>query len=447
MLTPDLLLINGMLLPEPGSAACLDPGYVAIREGRIMDLGPMSALGAARGREVIDVGGGVVLPGLVNGHCHAAMALFRGLADDLPLLTWLNDHIFPAESRHVNPEMVSWCTRLAAAEMLLSGTTTVADGYFCMEEAARAFAEAGMRAVVAQGVIDFPAPGVPDPAGNIAIAARFIDGWLGRDPRITPAVFAHSPYTCSAHTLRAAKELARSRGVSLFIHVAETRGEQELIRDPLGSSPVRHLDALGVLDEGTVCVHCIWVDEADLEILARRGTSIVICPQSHQKLASGTAPLKAMLARGIAVGLGTDGAASNNSLDLFREMDVCAKVQKVQGLDPVAVRAGKVLEMATGLGAKVLNLAGQCGMLRPGALADLIVIDRKQPHLQPFHGPDLLVYAARGSDVRTVIVGGRLVVRERKLLTLDVKEIMFRVRRMAIENAGGEGRKEVDVSL
>lgn len=431
MLIPDLLLINGLLLPEPGTATSIDPGYVAIREGRVTDLGPMSALRAVQGREVIDARGGVVLPGLINGHCHAAMTLFRGLADDLPLMTWLNDHIFPAEARSVNPEMVYWCTRLAAAEMLLSGTTTVADGYFCMEAAARAFSDVGMRAVVAQGVMDFPAPGVPDPAGNIAAAARFIDGWLGRDPLITPAVFAHAPYTCSGKTLRGAKELARARGAPLFIHVAETRDEQALIRNPLGSSPVRHLDALGILDEGTICVHCVWADDEDLAILARRGTGIVICPQSHQKLASGTAPLGEMLARGLKVGLGTDGAASNNSLDLFREMDVCAKVQKVHSLDPVAVRAGQVLEMATGLGAKVLGLAGQCGSLRPGAPADLIVVDRERPHLQPFHGPGLLVYSARGSDVRTVIVNGRLVVRDGTLLTMDLEETLAKVRVMA----------------
>ena len=431
MLTPDLLLVNGMILPEPGHPACIDPGFVAVRAGRIAAIGPMAELAEARGGQVLDARGGVVLPGLVNGHCHAAMTLFRGLADDLPLLTWLNDHIFPAEARSVNAEMVYWCTRLAAAEMLLSGTTTVADGYFCMEAAAQAFSDAGMRAVAAQGVIDFPAPGVPDPAGNIAAAARFADGWLGRDPLITPAVFAHAPYTCSGQTLRAAKELARSRGVPLFIHVAETRGEQALIRDPQGPSPVRHLDGLGILDEGTVCVHCVWVDDEDLELLARRGATIVICPQSHQKLASGTAPLGEMLVRGLKVGIGTDGAASNNSLDLFREMDVCAKMQKVHSLDPVAVRAGRVLAMATGMGAKVLGLAGACGVLRTGALADLIVVDRQQPHLQPFHGPDLLVYSARGSDVRMVIVNGRLVVRDGKILTMDLAETMARVRRLA----------------
>ncbi|HBI14925.1 MAG TPA: amidohydrolase [Desulfobulbaceae bacterium] len=431
MLTPDLLLINGLLLPEPGTALCIDPGYVAIRAGRITAIGPMDELAVPRAVQVHDVRGGVVLPGLVNGHCHAAMTLFRGLADDLPLMTWLNDHIFPAEARAVNPEMVYWCTRLAAAEMLLSGTTTVADGYFCMEEAARAFSDVGMRAVAAQAVIDFPAPGVPDPAGNIAAATRFVDGWQGRDPLITPAVFAHSPYTCANQTLRAAKELARARGVPLFIHVAETRDEQSQIRDPQGPSPVSHLDALGILDEGTICVHCVWADETDLEILARRGAGVVVCPQSHLKLASGNALLKEMLGRGLAVGLGTDGAASNNSLDLFREMDVCAKVQKVHSLDPVAIRAGEVLAMATGTGARALGFAGQCGTLRAGALADLIVVDREQPHLQPFYGPGLLVYAARGSDVRTVIVNGRLVVSEGELLTLDLAETMTRVRRLA----------------
>jgi 5-methylthioadenosine/S-adenosylhomocysteine deaminase len=431
MLTADLLVINGFLLPEPGRPGHIEPGYVAIRDNRIVALGPMSELGDWQGREVINGGGGVVLPGLVNGHCHAAMTLFRGLADDLPLMSWLQDHIFPAEARSVNPEMVYWCSRLAAAEMLLSGTTCVADGYFCMDEAARAFAETGLRAVAAQGVIDFPAPGVPDPAENIAAAARFLDRWLGRDPLVTPAIFAHAPYTCSNRTLRAAKDLAVSRGVPFFIHVAETQGEQALIREPQGPTPVRHLDGLGVLDAATVCIHCVWADEGDLAILARRGAGVVVCPQSHQKLASGSAPVRELLALEIPVGLGTDGAASNNSLDLFREMDACAKVQKVRSLDPEAVGAGEVLAMATGQGAGVLGFGGQCGALRPGALADLIIVDRQQPHLQPFHGPELLVYAARGSDVRTVIVGGRMVVRDRKLLTLDLAETLARVRELA----------------
>ncbi|MDY0350671.1 MAG: amidohydrolase [Desulfobulbaceae bacterium] len=427
------MITDGFLLPEPGTDRVTERGYVAIRGSSIGAVGDMADLGTVRAREVVDAGGAVVMPGLVNCHCHAAMTLFRGLADDLALGEWLGEHIFPAESRHVNPEMVYWCSRLAAAEMLLSGTTMVADGYFFADAAARAFSETGLRAVAAQGVIDFPAPGVPDPADNVRVAARFLDAWHLRHRLVTPAVFAHSPYTCAPETLQRAKQEADRRGRLFFIHTAETQGEPSLIQDRRGASPVRHLDALGLLDPLTVCVHCVWVDEEDIAILARRGARAVLCPQSHLKLASGIAPFAALRAQGVVVGLGTDSAASNNSLDMFREMDVCAKVQKARTGDPVAAPAKTILRMATGEGAEVLGSGGWGGVLRPGAPADVILIDRNSPHLTPFYGPDLLVYGARGSDVRTVIVDGRPVVRDRRLLTADLDAVMARVRAFAAQ--------------
>ncbi len=430
-MTSDILITNALLLREPGVGEEIERGFVAVRAGRIERLGPMAGLGERPAVTTIDAGGALLMPGLVNTHCHAAMTLFRGLADDLELAVWLNDHIFPAEAAHVNPEMVYWCSKLAAAEMILAGTTLVADGYFFADQAARAFSETGLRAVAAQGVIDFPAPGVPEPAENIRAAARFIDERQDRHPLITPAVFAHSPYTCSPETLQKSKALARSRNVPFFIHVAETGQEQGRIAGARGDSPVRHLEALGILDEQTVCVHCVWVDEEDLDILARRNARVSICPQSHLKLASGMAPLAAMLERSITVGLGTDGAASNNGLDLFREMDICAKVQKIKTMDPVAVRAGDVLRLATGDGAAVLGFADRLGAIREGCLADLILVDLDRPHLQPFYGPDLLVYAAGGADVRSVIVNGKLIMHNRQLLTIDLDETMARVRDLA----------------
>ncbi|MDD3619998.1 MAG: amidohydrolase family protein, partial [Desulfobulbaceae bacterium] len=222
------MITDGFLLPEPGTDRVTERGYVAIRGSSIGAVGDMADLGTVRAREVVDAGGAVVMPGLVNCHCHAAMTLFRGLADDLALGEWLGEHIFPAESRHVNPEMVYWCSRLAAAEMLLSGTTMVADGYFFADAAARAFSETGLRAVAAQGVIDFPAPGVPDPADNVRVAARFLDAWHLRHRLVTPAVFAHSPYTCAPETLQRAKQEADRRGRLFFIHTAETQGEPSL---------------------------------------------------------------------------------------------------------------------------------------------------------------------------------------------------------------------------
>ncbi len=429
-MTPDILITNANILPEPGKTDFLANGYVSVVNGRIAATGPMDELSGLEADELIDARGGLVMPGLVNTHCHAAMTLFRGLADDLELVSWLNDHIFPAEAAHVHPDMVYLCSKLAAAEMVLSGTTLVADGYFYEESAARAFSETGLRAVAAQGIIDFPAPGIPDPGEAIHYADGFLEDWKERDPLIIPAVFAHSPYTCSAGTLQAAKELTEKYKVPLFIHVAEGPNEQAMIQDVQGDTPVRHLDALGILNERTVCVHCVWVDEEDIAILARRNARVSICPQSHLKLASGLAPLAPMIDRGVVVGIGTDGAASNNGLDLFREMDICAKAQKLRAMDPVAVRASKVLEMATCSGANVLGLP-DLGKIHKGARADCILVDLDRPHMQPFYGPDVLVYAAGGADVRTVIVNGKVIVRERNIVTVDLEETMADVRKMA----------------
>ena len=430
-MTRDIVIINAKIAAPDSPGGLLADHYVEIGAGRIQAMGPMAAFTPAAGARVIDAAGSLVMPGLVNCHNHAAMTLFRGLADDLPLLTWLEQHIFPAEARFVRPEMVYWCTRLAAAEMILSGTTTVADSYFYEDEAARAFVEAGMRAVAAQGVIDFPAPGVPDPAENVAAAARFVERWQGVD-LLTPAVFAHSPYTCSSRTLMGAKQLARDAGVPFFIHLAETGAEKKLLAGKWQGSPASYLHSLGLLDGQTVCAHAVWLDERDIALLAASGAAVVTCPESNMKLASGAAPLAALRAAGVRVGLGTDGCASNNDLDLFGEMDTCAKLQKVRDLDPVALRAGEVLAMATAEGAGLLGLA-DVGRVAPGMLADVIIIDLQQPHLTPFHAAANLVYAARGADVQSVIINGRLVMENRRILTFDVAETMEMVRRMAAE--------------
>jgi len=429
----DILIKNTMLLPlADGQEKLIANGFLSIKDGNIAVLGPMADIPAAiSAAKTIDGTGCLLMPGLVNTHTHAPMTLFRGLADDLPLMTWLNEHIFPAEANSVNPEMVYWCSKLAAAEMILAGTTTVADGYFLEDRGAQAFADSGLRAVVAQGVIDFPAPGVPDPAKNIAAAAQFIDRWQDRNDLITPAVFCHSPYTCSTNTLKHAKDLARQKNVKLFVHAAETKAEVDQLQEQYGTTPVRYLDSLGILDQDTVCVHCVWLDDEEIEILARRNASVSTCPQSNMKLGAGIAPLKELLSRKITVGLGTDGCASNNTLDIFQEMDRCAKLHKVKDLDPTALPAGQILQMATWRGAQVLGLQEKTGSLAPGKAADMILLDLQQPHLQPFYSQDLLVYAANGADVSTVIINGRLVVENRRILTSDVQEVMERVRELA----------------
>lgn len=427
----DLLITNCTILPDPANGTLTAPAFIAISNSQIIQTGPMSECPSHATGTVLDGQGQLAMPGLVNGHCHAPMTLFRGLADDLDLTTWLHDHIFPAEARAVCPEMVYWCAKLAAAEMLLSGTTTVADGYFYEDEVARACAEIGLRCVAAQAVIDFPAPGAEDPKRNIEGAARFLDRWQGRDPLITPALFAHSPYTCSNQTLQRAKALTRSYQVPLFIHAAETRAEHAQIAEPLADTPIGHLGALDILDPDTLCVHCVWTDAADLDLLASAGAAVVHCPQSNAKLASGRAPLHAMVKRGLRVGLGTDGAASNNSLDLFREMDFAAKVHKVGSCDPTAVPARQVLHMATQGGADALGLTTGLGTLAPGAPADLILLDVHHPQLQPLYSAHLLVYSGCAATVRTVIVNGQTVVHNRNLLTMDIQETCAQVRRLA----------------
>jgi 5-methylthioadenosine/S-adenosylhomocysteine deaminase len=405
---------------------------VEIRDGVVRWCGPEEDYPGPAPRHSLDAGGGLILPGLVNAHCHGAMVLFRGLADDLPLLEWLTEHIFPAEARWVNEEMVETCTLLAAGEMLLSGTTCVGEAYFCASGAARAYARAGMRAVVAQGVIDFPAPGVPRPEEALEVARGFLEQWQGADPLITPALFAHSPYTCSPETLAGVADLAREKGVAWFTHLAETAQEVEEVRSRYGATPGRHLESLGLLESLRAAVHGVWLDAQEVMLLARRGVALVHCPESNLKLASGLGRLAEWLAAGVTVGLGTDGPASNNDLDLWGELATAARLAKVAAHDPAVVPAAQALEMAWGGSARALGLEGVVGRLRPGWAGDLVVLNLAQPHLTPLHNiASALVYSARGGDVRHVVVRGRLVVRDRQVLTFDLPAVMERVQRMA----------------
>jgi 5-methylthioadenosine/S-adenosylhomocysteine deaminase len=359
------------------------------------------------------------------------MVWFRGLADDLPLKNWLADFIFPAEAAWLDPEKVYWGALAAAAEMIRGGITTVADGYFFESQVRRAFAEAGLRAVTAQGVVDFPAPGVPDPRDRLKLAADFLEsGSEFARQGITSAIFCHSPYTCGAETLMRAKELTRARGVPFFLHLAETRGEVEELSRRTGLSPAAHLDRLGVLDEKTVAVHAVWLSAADQELLAHRGVKVSHCPESNLKLAVGVAPIPELLDRGVTVGLGTDGAGSNNNLDLWGELSLAARLHKVWRRDPTCLPAPAAVALATREGARVLGLENQTGTLTPGKEADLIVLDLNQPHLTPLYDPfSHLTYAARAADVRHVMARGRWLLYDRRFTTLDWPEIAARLRR------------------
>lgn len=431
IMSRDLIIKNGFLFsPSSGEAGCLSDHFIRIEAGIIKDVGPMDQLPLGAGCQVVDASGCLMMPGLVNGHCHGAMTLFRGLADDLEMMDWLENHIFPAEAKCVTSEMVYWCSKLAAAEMIRGGITTVADGYFYEDSAARAFADAGMRAVVAQGVVDFPAPGVPDPTRKMQVVSDFVDLWNDHK-RIVPAVFAHSPYTCGPDTLEEAKELARSKGCLFFIHLGETKQEAEEIKSKTGLSPVRYLQSLQLLDESTVCIHCVWLDLEDIHILAQNNAKVVTCPESNMKLASGIAPVKELVDAGVVVGLGTDGAASNNDLNMFREMGSCFILQKHAHPHRQALSELNVLEMATSGGAAVLGLENLIGSIEPGKKADIVLINLDRSNMQDKSTVYNMVHSVSGSEVHTVIVDGEVILKNRKIISFDEHEAMEKVRQLA----------------
>jgi 5-methylthioadenosine/S-adenosylhomocysteine deaminase len=427
----DCLILNGTVLTMDPADTCFDSGAVAIRDGRISSLGAEEQLRLQPAKEILDARGGIIMPGLVNAHTHLPMSLFRGLADDLPLEQWLNEHIFPAEAAHVSPDSVRLGARLSMAEMLLGGTTTCCDGYFLAHCIAEAVEEVGLRAVLGQGVIDFPAPGVPDPNENVRAAKAFVEAWQGRSALIHPSIFCHAPYTCSAETLKGAKQAAEELGALFQIHAAETGTEARLSRQTHGASPIQYLDRLGLLNRRTLLMHAVWVDAADIQVIKRQGARVAHCPESNMKLASGVAPVPDMLAAGVTVALGTDGCASNNDLDMWGEMDTAAKLHKVHRLDSTIMGAGTVLRMATIEGARALGLDHEIGSLEVGKQADLIVIDTNRPHLTPIYHPrSHLVYAAHAADVRHVLIAGRQVVRDRQLQTIDRDALIRHARRM-----------------
>ena len=405
----EIVIHNGTLLTMEQGLPVIENAFVRIKGDKIAECGPAVPGRSWEGATLMDACGGIIMPGLVNGHTHTPMSMFRGLADDLPLDVWLNEHIFPAEAREITPKSVAQWTAHSCREMLAGGITTCCDGYFLESHAAKAMADSGIRAVAGQGVIDFPAPGVPDPSNNIGHAKDFIEKNGTLSPRVTPSIFCHSPYTCSKKTLIAGKNLARNKGVLFQIHTAETRAEPGMIKENTGLSVIAYLDSLGILDPDTLLIHCVWLDENDIAIIAKRGCGIIHCPESNMKLASGVAPVPDMVAAGLTVGLGTDGCASNNDQDMFSEMDTAAKLHKAVRLDPCVMDARTCLKMATIDGAKALGLRDVTGSIHPGKAADIIVVDTTGLHMTPMHDPySGLVYAARASDVFWVMVDGKV---------------------------------------
>jgi len=425
----DIAIQGGTLLTLSANMAIIENAAVGISGNRIAFVGSGRRLQADR---IIDAAGCLVMPGLVNTHTHLPMVAFRGMADDLHLMDWLNNHIFPAEARFVNQEMVYQGSILAMAEMILSGTTTFCDGYFFENRIAEAALQCGMRGVLSQGFADFATPDNPKFEKMMTAADRFVRRWLPYAPLITPSFFCHSPYTCSPETLVNVKNAAREAGILYLTHLLEHRDEIETIEKRYGKKPVRHLYDLGVLDARTVAVHCNWLTPEDLAVFADLGVSVSHNPGSSMKLAAGVAPVPDMLECGISVGLGTDGAASNNTLDMFREMDLAAKIHKAVRLDPTVMNAQTIVNMATLGGAKTLGLQHLIGSVEVGKLADIIIVDANQPHLTPMYNPySQLVYAVRGADVASSIINGRVVMENRRLLTINPEEAIENVRRIA----------------
>lgn len=425
----DIVIHNGTVITMNSDFDIIDNGVLCIKNDKLAKIEPLkNDAPFPEGEKIIDARGGIIMPGLVNTHTHLPMSLFRGLADDLPLSLWLNKHIFPSEANHIHPESVKLGALLSVAEMLLSGTTTCCDGYFYEDNVAAAVNEIGIRAILGQGVIDFPAPGVLKPEDNVKNAITFIQKWQNISPLITPSMFCHSPYSCSEATLIKAKAAADAKGVLFQIHVAETKDEYVSIQTKHHTTPVKYLDKMGIIDQNTLLVHAVWLNDDDIEIIAKRKASVSHNPESNMKLASGIAPVPALLKDGVTVGLGTDGCASNNNLDLFSEMDAAAKLHKVNTMDPTVLDAVTVLKMATIKGARSLGLQDNTGSLEIGKKADVIIIDTHKPHLVPVYNPvSHIVYAAQGSDVQDVIVDGRILIKDRKLLTVDLENIIKKV--------------------
>ncbi len=421
----DLFISGGTVITMDPEFRVIEDGAVAIQGDTIIAVGHRADLETqSRDAKTIDAAGTIVMPGMINGHAHAAMSLFRGVAEDHSLNDWLQKYIFPAEARNVTPDFVLWGTRLGVLEMLRGGITTYADMYYFEDVVAGVTKEAGMRGVLGETILDFPAPDHKTPAEALAYTQKFIDHWNG-DPLITPAVAPHSIYTLSTENLKAAAALARRNGVPILIHLAEAPFESELSRAKYKASPVHYLESIGVLGPDVVSAHSIWVDSSDIATLVRLGVGCIHNPSSNMKLASGVMPVVDLLAAGQPVGLATDSAASNNNQDLFQEMNIAAKLQKVTRMDPRALPARQVVEMATIGGARALHLDKQIGSLEAGKQADLVLIGTGATHSTPMYSVySQLVYALNAHDVRTVVIAGKIVMENRVMMTMDKPGIL-----------------------
>jgi 5-methylthioadenosine/S-adenosylhomocysteine deaminase len=425
----DILITGGTVVTMAGPN--LERGSVVTRNGEIIAVGPSSEIDRHyTAKTVIRAGGMAVVPGFVNTHTHVPMTLFRGIADDRDLMDWLTNFIFPAEAKNVDREFVKWGTRLAAAEMIRSGTTTFADMYYFESDIARETKTAGLRGVLGETLIDFPAPDNKTWDAAIAYIREYARQWKG-DRLITPALAPHAPFTVSTEHLKQVRALATELGIPILIHVSETKNElQQVAEKQGGMTPGAYLDSIGFLGDDVVAAHGVWLTPEELKIFATKKTGVAHCPESNSMLASGIAPIVDMIRAGMEVGLGTDGpAGSNNNLDMVEEMASAARFQKVSRNDPKAITARELLRLATIGGAQVLGLADKIGTLEKGKRADIAIVDLQQAKVQPVYSVEsAIVYAASGSSVVTTIVDGQILMRHGKVLSVNESEAMAKAK-------------------
>lgn len=420
MIKVDLLVLNGTLVTMDKDRRVIQEAAVAVERGRIVAVGSKrDVVRMYSAPETVDAGGKIIIPGLINGHTHIPMTLFRGLADDLDLQDWLTKYIFPAEAKNVTEEFVRAGTRLGLAEMIRGGTTTYCDMYYFEDAIADETAKAGVRAVLGETVIDFPVADNKTHAEAMAYVEKFVKKWQGND-LIVPAIAPHAPYTVSEEHLKAIRAFSDRTGAPIVTHISETKREVDDSLKAKGASPVDYLERIGFLNDRVIAAHVVWPSAGEIAILKRAGVGVVHNPQSNMKLASGVSPVPKMMAEGLKVGLGTDGAASNNDLSMWEEMDTAAKLHKLISGDPKVMSAEEAFSMATIRGAQALHMEKEIGSIEKGKRADLVIVNHDSLNQIPFYNIySDLVYATKASDVATVIINGKIVMRDRRLLTLN----------------------------
>ena len=430
MIDVDSIICGDYVLQMDEALTLIENGAIAVKGKEILEVGTSDdILKRYTSSQIIKGEGRVVLPGLINTHTHAAMVYFRGIADDLPLTEWLNKHIWPAENRWLSPAFISDAVELACLEMLKGGVTTYNDMYFFEDAAAETCKRIGMRAVLGSGILDFPSVSAKTTDEYLDNAEQFVRKWKD-DELITACIAPHALYTCGTETLKKSKARAEKLSVPVHIHLSETEWEVGEIKNRYNSRPVEYLAEIGFLDETVSAAHCIWLDKHEIELLADNKVGVAHCIESNLKLASGFAPVADMISAGVKVSFGTDGAASNNDLNILSEMSTAAKVHKALSKNPTVLDARTALLMATRWGAEVLGLGNKVGSLEKGKIADIISINLTKPHLTPLYDVySHIVYTTMASDVDMVMVNGRMVVSEGKLISADEAEILYKAQK------------------